>query len=113
MSELLALPGARTAPRTLDDWVAQLETHAGPVAVTREGSGASWLVVGRLRLRGYAMLAGRNVEAINFELHEPDLTPASRAIAAAAEALGWEVHCDEDDEDEDDEDGDDDLDESS
>jgi hypothetical protein len=107
MTELLVLPGWQTAPTPLDDWVAQLSTHGGPVVVTREAKGASWLEIGPLRLRGYAMLAGRIVEAINFELADPDISRASRAIAAAAEALGWEVHHDDEDDDDDDDDDED------
>jgi hypothetical protein len=100
-NELLALPGWRTPPRTLDDWVAQLTTHAGPVVVSREGPDASWLEVASLRLRGYAVIAGRNVDAVNFELADSDPTPATVAVTAAAEALGWEVHRDDQDEDDD------------
>jgi hypothetical protein len=102
MMELLALPGWQTKPTTLDAWIAQLETHGGPVVVTRESPNASWLEIGPLRLRGYAVLAGRVVEAINFELNHPDPAPASRAVAAAAEAIGWEVHADSEDDDDDD-----------
>jgi hypothetical protein len=99
--ELLALPGWQTSPTTLDAWVVQLETQGGPVVVTRESSSASRLELGSLRLRGYAILAGRDVEAINFELAATDPTPATRAIEAAAEALGWEIHQEDDDEEED------------
>jgi hypothetical protein len=100
--ELLALPGWRTPPTPLDAWVERLTASAGPVVVTREATDASWLEVGRLRLRGYAVLAGRHVEAINFELSDPDRTAATQAIMAAAEALGWEVHDDDGEDDEDD-----------
>ena len=62
------------------------------MVVTRESTGVSWLEIGPLRLRGYAVLAGRHVEAINFELADPDPAPATRVVEAAAEALGWEVH---------------------
>jgi hypothetical protein len=99
MIELLALPGWQTTPTTLDAWVAQLEAQAGPAVVTRESTAAAWLEFGGLRLRGYAMLAGRSVEAINFELAAADPAPASRAVEAAALALGWEVHLDDDEED--------------
>jgi hypothetical protein len=104
--ELLALPGWQTPSTPLDAWVERLTALAGPVVVTREASDASWLEVGRLRLRGYAVLAGRgrDVEAINFELSDPVPTAAMQAIRAAAEALGWEVH--EDDGGEGDEDND-------
>ena len=97
-TELLALPGWQTPPRSLDDWVAQLTSHAGPVVVTREDTDVSWLEVAQLGLRGYAMLGGRNVDAINFELADSDPAPATRAVTAAAEALGWEVHLDDEDE---------------
>jgi hypothetical protein len=96
--ELLALPGWQAPPRSLDDWVAALTTHAGPVVVTREDTEVSWLEVAQLRLRGYAMLAGRIVDAINFELADSDPAPATCAVTAAAEALGWEVHHDDEDE---------------
>jgi hypothetical protein len=104
MIELLALPDWRTPPRTLDEWAARLAEQGGPVAVRRESSSESWLEVGSLRLRGYAMLAGPHVEAINFELSAPDPAPAARAVEAAAAALGWEVHADEPGDDEDGED---------
>ena len=106
MIELLALPGWQTPPRSLEDWVAQLEVQAGPVVVTRESTGASWIEVGRLRLRGYVVLQGQKVEAINFELATPDPGPVTCAVEAAAQALGWEVHPDDPDDahaDEDDE----------
>ena len=93
--ELLVLPGWQSPPRSLDDWVAELTSHAGPVVVTREDADASWLEVALLQLRGYAMLVGRNVDAINFELAGTDPEPATRAVTAAAEALGWEIHLDD------------------
>lgn len=99
MIELLALPGWQAPPTTLDDWIARLTALAGPVAVTRESRAASWLEIDALRLRGYVVLEGRRAEAINFELADPDPAPATRAIEAAARALGWEVHPDEPEED--------------
>ncbi len=103
--ELLALPGWQTPPRSLDDWAAQLAIHAGEVVASREDSDVYWLVVAELQLRGYVILAGRDVDAINFELAGTDPEAATRAITAAAEALGWEIHLDEDDAvDDDDED---------
>ena len=69
----------------------------GAVTVTRESTGVSWLEAASLRLRGYAVIEGRHVEAINFELAALDPEPAARAVAEAAEALGWEVHPDEPD----------------
>jgi hypothetical protein len=99
MIELLALPGWQAPPTTLDDWIGQLTALAGPVAVARESREETWLEIGALRLRGYVVFEGRRVEAINFELADPDPAPAIRAIEAAAQALGWEVHPDEPEED--------------
>jgi len=78
MIELLSLPGHKAPPTSLDAWVVQLSTLGGPVTVTRDSPGASWLEVGPLRLRGYAMLEGGLVGAINFELTDPDPSPAER-----------------------------------
>jgi hypothetical protein len=110
MLEYLALPAWKTPPTSLEAWIAQLSETAGPVIVSRESSTATWLEVAPLRLRGYAVIENGNASAINFELHALDPAPATRAIERAAEALGWEVHededGDEDDEDQDDEDED-------
>jgi hypothetical protein len=106
MIELLALPGWQAPPRSLDDWVAGLTEAGGRVVVAREEAGETWLEMGHLRLRGYAVIEGDRVEAINFELADPDPAPASRVVEAAARALGWEVHPDEPDDDSDAEDDD-------
>src|SRR5262245_26686818 len=103
MIELLALPQWQSPPRTIDEWVVQLEGHAGAVVVTRESTSVAWVEIGALRVRGYGVEEGRAVQAINFELAAPDPGPATRVLNEAASALGWELHPDEDD-DEDDED---------
>ena len=99
MIELLSLPAHQAPPTKLEDWVARLSELGGPVTVNRDSPGASWLEVASLRLRGYAMLEGGLVGAINFELTDPDPSPASRVVEAAARALGWEVHADDPDDD--------------
>ena len=99
MIELLSLPGHQAPPTTLDAWVAQLSTLGGPVTVTRDTPAACWLEVSPLRLRGYAILEGALVAAINFELTDPDPAPASRVVETAARTLGWEVHADDPDDD--------------
>ncbi len=99
MTELLALPGWNTPPRTLDDWVGQLTALGASIVVERESAGVSWIEVASMRLRGYAMSEGERLEAINFELSDPDPGPATRLIETAAAALGWEVHPDEPDDD--------------
>ena len=100
--ERLAIPGWQSAPTTLDDWVGQLAASGGPVTVTRESTGVSWLEIGPLRLRGYAVTEGVHVEAINFELNDPDPTAGLAAIEAAARALGWEIHEDDSEDSDDD-----------
>jgi hypothetical protein len=106
MTELLAIPGWQTPPTTLAEWIARLEQGSGakPV-VERESPQGAWVEVGPLRLRGFAVLAGPHVEAINFELSDPDPAASTRFLEEAAAALGWEIHPDEpDDDDEDDDD---------
>jgi len=95
MIELLALPGWNTPPLELDALVARLTAQGYPPAVTREDAGACWLEVGALRLRGYAVIEGNELTAINFELTAPDPEPARRVVEEAALALGWEIHPDE------------------
>jgi hypothetical protein len=103
MIELLAIPSWNTDPKTLGDWTAALSAQGHPAIVARDDD-ETWIEVAPLRLRGYVSLEGPHVEAINFELAEADPEPASRAIAAAALQLGWEVHPDEPEEDNVDED---------
>jgi hypothetical protein len=104
MIELLAIPGWQTGPTLLSDWVARLEEEVGgPVVVKQDPPQGAWIEVGQVRLRGFAMLAGPHVEAINFEVTAPDPTAATRLLEAASAAIGWEIHPDEEeDEDEDD-----------
>jgi hypothetical protein len=104
MLEYLALPAWNTPPTRVDAWVAQLSEAGGPVVLTREGSSVAWLEVAPLRLRGYVVMENGHAAAINFELHSQDPEPATRAIQAAAEALGWEIHADDEDDDDDEDD---------
>jgi hypothetical protein len=97
MIERLALPAWDTAPTPLSAWVERLQGQGLEVVVDRESPEASWLEVNALRLRGYAVTAGLTVEAINFELAAADPAPALAALEAAAAALAWELHDDEDD----------------
>ena len=98
MIEFLALPGWKTSPLPLDAWVVRLRELGHAPTLLREDANACWLEVGALRLRGYAVIEGDHLAAINFELSAPDPEPALRMIEAAALALGWEVHPDEPDE---------------
>ncbi len=108
MIELLALPGWQAPPVTLEDWSSRLRESGSDVIVTRESTGVSWLECTRHRFRGYAVMAGRDVEAINFELNALDPEPAARVIEAVALALGWEVHAEDPDEESDSDEDDDD-----
>ncbi len=102
MREYLAIPAWRTPPTPLAAWVAGLTEAAGPVAVRPDPPSAFWLEVAPLRLRGFALIEEGHASAINFELHDPDPDPATRAIEAAALALGWEIHADDEDDPDDD-----------
>jgi hypothetical protein len=98
MLEYLAIPAWQTPPTSLDAWVASLtEASGSPVVVTREGSSVAWLDLGPVRVRGYVQMENGQAAAINFELHALDPEPATRVLEAAAAAVGWELH--EDDED--------------
>jgi hypothetical protein len=100
--ELLAIPAWNTSPTPLSAWVDQLTGQGLTVALEHESSGVTWLEIGSLRLRGYAVIESGSVEAINFELHAQDTAPSRDAIERAAEALGWEVHEDDEEDIEDD-----------
>ncbi len=100
MMELLTLPAWNAPPRTLDDWRTALTAQGYAPAVHRE-QGVFWIEVAPLRLRGYVVTEDQHVSAINFELHDPDPDPAWTVVESAAQALGWEVHPDDEDEEED------------
>lgn len=101
--EWLALPGWQAPPADINDWARALTEACGPTTVDRESAEVHWVEVGPMRVRGYAVIEGGKVAAVNFELFDPDLEPARAALEAAADALGWELHADDpDDEDDDD-----------
>ena len=95
MIELLALPAWDAPPRSLDDWTAALSSGGHAATVEREGADASWIVVGALRLRGLAMMEGDHVDAINFELTDPDPAEALRLLEAVMPPMNWELHPDD------------------
>jgi hypothetical protein len=95
MVELLAIPAWKTQPTTLAQWVEELEKGGSRVEVIRESTGVSWVEVGSLRLRGYAVMEGGGVEAINFELAASDIGPGLALLQSAASALGWELYEDQ------------------
>jgi hypothetical protein len=97
MLEFLAIPAWDGRPRSLDDWTAALATSTGHApTIDRLGPDEAWLEVAPLRLRGYAVIEGNLISAINFELHAPDAAPTIRFLESAAQFLGWEVHPDDD-----------------
>ena len=98
MIERLAIPARDTGPTPLTAWVERLQERSGsPVVVARDGPEASWIEIGSLRLRGYAVLAGPDVEAINFEINAPDPEPTHRFLEDVAASIGWEIHIDDED----------------
>ena len=99
MTERLALPAVDSAPSGLDDWTGGLSRLGHPAAVARQDASSWWIEVATLRLRGFAVTDGDHLEAILFEMHAPDPSPALDLIEAAASALGWEIHDDPDDDD--------------
>src|SRR5205807_2362223 len=84
MLELLAVPEWNTPPRTLEDWSAALPE---PSAIVREPDGSVWIEVASRRMRGYVLIEGGQVSAINFELHDRDPAPARALIESAALSL--------------------------
>lgn len=100
MVEFLALPAWNTPTTRLDAWVERFASLGHPARLARDGSGGTWIEVPTMRLRGFVVMETANVEAINFELSDPESATATLEIAA--DGLGWEIHPD-DGSDEDDE----------
>lgn len=95
MIELLALPVWDAPPRSVDDWRGALAGRGYEPRLEREASDECWLVVAPLRLRGYVVMEGDRVSAINFELTDPEPAAATRLLEEAAGELGWEIHPDD------------------
>jgi hypothetical protein len=102
MIEILALPGWETPETPLSAWVEFFASQGHRAVVSRESTGVSWIEVNSLRLRGYAVMEGSHVEAINFELTDPDPGPALLALEQAAAALAWDLDDEQDQDVEDD-----------
>jgi hypothetical protein len=102
MTELLALPEWNAPPRTLADWSEQLAQLGHSPHLEQESGDAAWLEIAPLRLRGYALIEGELVTAINFQLAATDPQFAASVVLQAAQALGWELHDDDGGEDGDD-----------
>ncbi|MFO0907774.1 MAG: hypothetical protein U0794_05335 [Isosphaeraceae bacterium] len=103
MIERLALPEWDTPRTSLESWVQAIQSQGYSAEVERESTGVSWLNLGRLMARGYAVMQGKDVEAINFELAAPDPTPALQLLERVAAQLGWALHDESDEPDEEDE----------
>ena len=102
MIEILAVPAWDAPTTTLAQWLEAFEGQGLAVSIVRDSPQASWIEVNALRLRGYALMDGIKVEAVNFELTAPEPIPARQALIAAATALAWEIDENEDDDDADD-----------
>jgi hypothetical protein len=97
MTERVAIPAWGTPPTTIAAWVEALETHLGPVDIDREGPNEAWLDVQERLVRGFAVIEGPHVSAVNFEIEAEDPLPAVRDLDAACLAIGWELHIDDED----------------
>ena len=101
--EVLAIPGWQTERTTLDVWTTALADATGsPPTIERESAQGSWIILGSRRIRGFAIMAGPDVEAINFEINDPNPSESTRLLEAVAASIGWEIHPDEPDDDDDD-----------
>ena len=98
MQEWLAIPGPCSQPIGIDVWVARLTLLGHEPALEKENSDGFWIECAALRLRGFTMMEGVNVDAINFELHDLDPAPALQLLEAAVLSLGWELHQEDDEE---------------
>jgi hypothetical protein len=102
MIEWLAIPAWRTPETTLEAWVDRLELQAGQaVVVERDPPEGAWIHLETIGVRGFAVLAGQHVEAINFEIDDRDTGAAARFLEEAASAIGWEIHPDDEDDEDD------------
>ncbi len=99
MTERLAIPSWNAKSATLEDWTRTLSELGHPPAVARD-DGMIWIELPALRLRGFVVTEGEHVEAINFEMHDPDIAPALALLESTATTLGWEIHEADDDEEE-------------
>ena len=103
MTELLALPDWKATPVDVQAWAAALTEACGPTTVSRDSPEAYWLDVAMPRVRGYAVVEGIKVAAVNFEVDDADLATITPLLERAAASLGWELFPDDpDDEDTDD-----------
>jgi hypothetical protein len=97
MFELLAVPAWNVADTPLDAWVDQFRSQGLEVVVNRESPDVCWIEINALRLRGYAIIEGDFVAAINFELARLDDSPARSAVEQAAHALTWDLDDEQED----------------
>jgi hypothetical protein len=113
MIEMLAVPGWKTAPTTLEAWLEafQKATQA-EVHYRRDPPEGVWIELNSIRLRGYAIMAGPNVEVINFELTAPDPADALKVLETAALSVEWEIYPDDDEDGESDSEPEEDEDDS-
>jgi hypothetical protein len=100
MIERLAIPSWNAKSATLEDWIRTL-SDLGHAPTCSRDDGMTWIELPSLRLRGFVVSEGQNVEAINFELHEPENAPVLMLLESAATLLWWEIHEADDDEPED------------
>ena len=96
MTEWLALPPPGGSDAGIDAWLAAFASAGHPARVVRGEE--IWVEVPSLRLRGFAATQGEGLEAINFELSDPDAKPTLERVAAS---FGWDIYPDDGEDDED------------
>lgn len=99
MIEWLAMPATGASRVMLDAWAEAFSAVGYTARIVHEGPGVAWIEVPSERLRGYAVIEGGGVEAINFEFPEPDAAATLTLLQAIVARLGWELHQEDDDED--------------
>ena len=99
MIEWLAMPATGTESTTLYAWTGAFSDLGHAARVAHEGPGVAWIEVAAAGLRGYVVIEGGIVEAINFELRDADPSQTLALLRSATSALGWELHQEDDEED--------------
>ena len=102
MVELLAIPGWQAPVRTVEDWLNALAVLGHAARISLDEDHDTWIEVPDLSLRGLTVLDGVNLEAIHFELENPETEVVLEVLCQAAAVLSWELHPDDDDDDDDD-----------
>ena len=92
MIEWLALPATGSAPVGPDVWITKLTEAGYQATLERAGPDDQWIEIVALKLRGYLVSDGPNLEAIHFEYHGPNISSPLPMIESLVTSLAWELH---------------------